>query len=261
MKAVCRPVYAGIKWRCFILDKSKQVSHQPFLVTLTIGTPYIPPKVEPTLDGLLWGAVRLENPDCEDVASHLPLRMTDGVFHGSRMMCDPLFPERPVTFFQSINSERREDGLHAAWLDTRIYKGSAVDVSNIRNGDGGRGTFSVKMNDYTPFGRGACWKVGFYGCGDIARVKSLLRLLPGIGRKAARGYGALVDDGVDIDIMETDWSLMRDGKPMRPIPEQLWSTLGGSPLPLRMARAEMRNGQPDDYEVLCVTPAGGRLSW
>ena len=235
--------------------------YQPFLVTLTIGTPYIPPKVAPTLDGLLWGAAGLESPDCEDIAERIPLKKTDGVFHGSRMMCDPLFPERPVSFFQSINNERREDDLPEFWMDARAYKGSSVDVSKLRNGDPGRGTFSVKMDGYTPFSRGSSWKVGFYGCGDIARVESLLRTPPGIGRKAARGYGSIVADGVDVTPVDQDWSLMRDGSPMRPIPEKLWRDLGGLPLPLKMARAEMCAGHPDDHEVLCVTPAGGQLSW
>ncbi|CDQ10638.1 conserved protein of unknown function [Acidithiobacillus ferrivorans] len=228
-------------------------------MTLNIGTPYIPPKVAPTLDGLLWGAARLEFPECEDATEHIPLQRTEGVFHGSHMMCDPLFPERTVTFFQSINNEREEDAIHESWLDTRLYKGADVDVSKLRNGDSGRGTFSVKMDSYTPFGRGRFWKAGFFGCGDMSRVESLLRILPGIGRKAARGYGAIAD--VDVDPVERDCSLMREGKPMRPIPEKLWSSLGGTPLPLRMARAEMRAGHPDDHEVLCVTPGGGRLSW
>lgn len=73
---------------------------QPFLVTLTIGSPYIPPRAMPTLDALLWGAARLESPQCEDVAERIPLKRTDGVFHGSCMMCDPMFPDCEVKFFQ-----------------------------------------------------------------------------------------------------------------------------------------------------------------
>lgn len=240
-------------------ESDTQVFHQPFLVTLTIGTPYIPPKVAPTLDALLWGAVRLKYPDCEDVAQRIPLQSTDGVFHGSRMLCDPLFPIGPVLFFQSINNERREDDLPNGWLDTRAYKGTPVDVSKIRNGDSSRGSFSVKMDSYTPFGRGALWKAGFYGCGDMTMTESLLRVLPGIGRKAARGYGAIVD--VDMEPVDEDCSLIRDGKPMRPIPEPLWRQIGGDPLPLRKARAVIGDGQPDYRESLCVTPAGGRLPW
>lgn len=233
--------------------------NQPFKVTLYIGSPYIPPKVAPTLDGLLWGAVRLELPDCDDVAAHIPLQQTDGVFHGSRMMCDPLFPDRPVTFFQSINNERREETIQEAWLDTRLYKGSCVDISKLRKGDSGRGTFSVKMDNYAPLYRGQYWEARFYGCGDPERVESLLRVLPGIGRKAARGYGSIVD--VDVEVIDQDLSLIRDGKPMRPIPKSLWDSIGGMPLPLRMARVEMCEGNPDDHEVLCVTPIGDRLSW
>lgn len=235
------------------------LNHQPFLVTLRIGTPYIPPKVAPTLDALLWGAVQMGYPECENIAERIPLKKTDGVFHGSRMICDPLFPEPSVSFFQSINNERKEDCLAEAWMDTHIYKDSGVDISKLRNGDAGRGTFSVNMNSYPVRSRGSVWKVGFYGCGDVKRVEFLLQLLPGIGRKTSRGYGAIQE--VEVEPVEEDRSLMRDGKPMRPIPELLWAHLGGVRLPLQMARAEMHSGQPDHYEVLCVTPTGGHLPW
>lgn len=231
----------------------------PFLVTLTIGSAYIQPKKPPTLDALLLGALRLVFPYSEDVSALIPLQKTDGVFHGSCMICDPLFSGYYVKFFQSINNERKEQTINGDWLDTRIYKGLDVDVSKLRKGDSGRGAFSTKMDDYTLYHRGSFWKAGFFGCGDLSQVKSLLHKLPGIGRKAARGYGAIFD--VDVDPVDTDYSLIRDGKPMRPIPENLWVRMGGSPLPLRMARAEIHIGNPDEHEVLCVAPTGEHLSW
>lgn len=232
---------------------------QPFLVTLTIGSPYIPPRAMPTLDALLWGAARLESPQCEDVAERIPLKRTDGVFHGSCMMCDPMFPDCEVKFFQSINNERKEDGLPDAWLDGKIYEGLPVDISKIRGGDAARGTFSTKRDGYVPFSRGRFWNVGFYGCGDMLRAGLLLRRLPGIGRKASRGYGAITN--MDVVAVDQDLSLMRDGLPMRPIPGTLWKRMGGSPLPLKMARAELRDADPNSCEVNCVAPAGEILSW
>lgn len=232
---------------------------KPFQVRLTIGTPYLPPKAIPTLDALLWGAIGLASPECEDIAERIPLKKTDHIFHGSCMICDPLFPDRPIDFFQSINNERREDALISTWLDNRLYAGTDVDVRFIRNGDAGRGTFSTTTDRYTPFSRGQRWTVGFYGCGDLYRVESLLRRLPGMGRKASRGYGAIVE--VDIEPVEKDYALIKDGKPMRPIPEKLWAKLGGAPLPLKMARAELHRDNPDNRETWCVAPGGARMSW
>ena len=90
-------------------------------------------------------------------------------------------------------------------------------------------------------------------------VQTLLHRLPGIGKKAARGYGAITD--VDVDPVDHDLSLMRNGLPMRPIPVDLWDRMGGRTLPVRMARAMVCDGNPDEHEVPCVAPMGERLSW
>jgi hypothetical protein len=235
------------------------VKHEPFLCTITVTGIYVPPKKLPTLDALLWGAARLatENdiPDLLDI----PLKMTDGVFHGSSMLCDPMFSVSPVRFFQSIYNERQEDDLSPAWLDTKLYKNSSVGVHDLKSGTTVRGTFSVKENEYAALSRGKSWEVGFYGCGDLNLVESMLHLLPGIGKKASRGYGAIT--GVNVKPEDQDLSMMREGLPMRPIPVELWDRLSGRPLPTRKARAVVCDGNPDDHEVWCVTPNGARLPW
>lgn len=232
---------------------------QPFLVTLTIGSAYLPPKAMPTLDAILWSAVKRVSEGEDDMTSCMPLCRTERVFHGSGMLCEPMFPVLPVKFFQSICNERKEDDLLPQWLDTRLYKGSSVDVGKIKSGISGKGTFSVKTDGYTALSRGKLWKVGFYGCGDMRRVESLLHLLPGIGRKASRGYGAITD--IEVEPKDHDFSMMRDGLPMRPIPIEIWERMGGRMLPKRKARAVMCDGDPDEYEEFCVTPMGDRIPW
>lgn len=231
----------------------------PLMVTLTIGSSYIPPKKPPTLDALLFGALRLLHPDTENLVDLIPLQHTDGVFHASCMMCDPLFPGGQVSFIQSINNERREDAIPAPLFNARLYSGLGVSVSELRNGGSQRGTFCPRVDKYPLLHRGSVWKVGFFGCGDAPAVESLLRYLPGIGRKARRGYGSIVD--VDVDAVEEDYSLMRDGLPMRPIPTALWHQLGGSPQATCVARARLSMGNPDNHEEPCVAPSGGHLPW
>lgn len=57
----------------------------------------------------------------------------------------------------------------------------------------------------------------WYAVGDGAAVERLLRLVPGVGKKTGMGFGALVD-GFTVEPWGEDWSEVRDGVPMRPIP-------------------------------------------
>jgi CRISPR type IV-associated protein Csf3 len=56
----------------------------------------------------------------------------------------------------------------------------------------------------------------FYARGDAKRIEIILRYLTHIGKKSSQGFGEIREK--KIEVIEQDWSLWRDGQPMRAIP-------------------------------------------
>jgi CRISPR type IV-associated protein Csf3 len=56
----------------------------------------------------------------------------------------------------------------------------------------------------------------FYIRGNIQETLRLLNYLPGLGKKVAYGYGAI--KSVSVEETEADFSLIKDGVAMRPLP-------------------------------------------
>lgn len=57
----------------------------------------------------------------------------------------------------------------------------------------------------------------FYVNGDVGEVLRLIQFLPGLGKKVAYGYGAI--RSVSVEETPEDWSLVKDGVAMRPLPD------------------------------------------
>ena len=56
----------------------------------------------------------------------------------------------------------------------------------------------------------------FYANGSKPEIQRLLTLIPSIGKKRTQGYGNI--RSWTVESSEHDWSVVRDGVPMRPIP-------------------------------------------
>jgi hypothetical protein len=56
----------------------------------------------------------------------------------------------------------------------------------------------------------------FYANGNKAEIERLLAYIPSIGKKRTQGYGNIRT--WQVDQSEHDWSIVKDGVPMRPIP-------------------------------------------
>jgi hypothetical protein len=124
------------------------------------------------------------------------------------------------------------DIFHAsvAWFDcqeasaTTIYKRFCESqahllVTDRRKIDVGRGVYrayAMRM-PYVP-----ARTATFYVRGDLMETLRLLSYLPGLGKKVAYGYGMYRDVGVE----ETpeDYSLVKDGVAMRPLPATLFNS-------------------------------------
>jgi CRISPR type IV-associated protein Csf3 len=65
------------------------------------------------------------------------------------------------------------------------------------------------------FYRSALW-IAWYADGDMDAVRGLLRDVWAIGKKTSQGYGRVVR--WEVEPWPHDWSVERDGKPMRAVP-------------------------------------------
>ena len=128
----------------------------------------------------------------------LPLKKTAGIYHAS------------VSFFDTSKA-----------FATKIYKRFCerhLDLRRVRKKkiDTSRGHFRAFMINliYIP-----ARTVTFYACGDPDELQQLLRFLPGLGKKIAIGYGFIKD--FSIQEINEDYSIVKDGVAMRPIPVPL----------------------------------------
>ena len=128
----------------------------------------------------------------------------------------------------------------------------------------GRGTFKNALHTYPRLlpppgditdGR---WDVYFYGVGDIDTIAGLLRVLPGLGRKAARGYGAIdqAPDAIRVEAESEDASWIKRGRPMRPLPAGLWAGLQGATPDWPTSLAPVRHPYHNAPAEPCVAPDG-----
>lgn len=232
----------------------------PFKVTLKIRGPYIPPTHMPLLDGLLWGAVvrafgRLPEP--EDI----PLAQSHGVYRASAMVVPRgLDVAGETIFYRNILRGDRE------LLPVEMLSAKGEGINELRKGDAKRGRFKPMVNQYPLLmphpddidaSEWAVWPVHFFGVGDPDRVAWFLRHLPGIGRKAARGFGTIDSSTDAVRVEETpDWSWIHEGRPMRPIPLDVWRQLPGADLtwPTMTAAVAPPYGMPT--RTVCVAPDG-----
>lgn len=56
----------------------------------------------------------------------------------------------------------------------------------------------------------------FYARGDAKKTETILKCLSHIGKKSSQGYGEIREK--QIEVVDYDWSLWRDGQPMRALP-------------------------------------------
>lgn len=235
-------------------------SYRPFRLTVRLCSPIIPTAFIPLLDGLLWGAwVRATGQAPSE--SELPLARSDGVYRASGMIvaCG-LEPVDTISWTQSIARDAEE--VPPAFL-------AHSACGHLRAGEVSKGAFKNASSEYTmmlphpnKIGPSGGWYVHFFGVGDGARCASLLRHLPGIGRKASRGFGTISrdTDAVVAHPIGEDCSWIRDGRPMRPLPVTTWRNLPGAnqDWPSIIAAVAPPYGTP--RRIRCVAPDGYCLS-
>ncbi len=239
-------------------------AHRPFLASLRIRGGYIPPTFPPLLDGLLWGGF-LRAMGRAPERDEIPLAFDShhGVYHGSAMIVPRGLDVVGHTFFRS-SIARDADAIPE---DVLQEKGSDITKFRKPGKDGKRkGAYKPSQNEYPVLlphpdvveDEGELtWNAYFYGVGIIDAVVWLLRNLPGIGRKAARGYGSI--EHVSAHSCSQDRSWIHGARPMRPLPPALWRELGGAERTPSYQVIAPPYGLSDD-RVACVAPGGYCIS-
>ena len=180
---------------------------QFFKIHLTLRTPAILHSLL-SLDAVLAAAIFRETGDVEAAHTKIPLANTKGVWHGS---CVQLGRGHVVDIGYK-SGFRGRDWDPALFTDQRRNGRVRVKV--------GGGPYMPSIDTY----RGWAGEVGFAGFGDLAEVKRLLEALPGIGRKARHGHGEIAS--LEVERLDQDCSVAREGAAQRPVPIDLCKPFG-----------------------------------
>ena len=125
----------------------------------------------------------------------VPLKKTGKIYHGSVVLMD-------VDKISIMRIYKRFDEQNIGHLNTKRKK--------IPIGCGFFKSCIINL-PYIPAS-----EVTFYACGDEDRITELFKGLTGLGKSANIGFGKIID--ISIKKIKTDYSLVKDGVSMRPIP-------------------------------------------
>lgn len=167
-----------------------------------------------TLDSLLSAAVyNATGLVGESTIPYIPLAQRNGIFLGSSLFYGVAHRHAPVGRIMSLRGERD--------LSVRLFRPNGKKYVPILPN---KGPYKFNMSAYPGIeAREAC----FWGVGDKDQAAYLIStFIPGIGKRASGGAGAIVS--VAVTESETDLSWVRaDGTPARPLPIDLWREIAG----------------------------------
>ena len=136
--------------------------------------------------------------DLSHITDKLPFKHTDGLPHASVAQLD-------TDVVNTATIYKRFDEANCHKIDTSMRK-IQIDRGHYR-------AYMMRL-PYLP-----AQKIAFYGNGDVKEVLRLIQYLPGLGKKVAYGYGSI--KSVSVEELKEDYSLVKDGVAMRPLPCKL----------------------------------------
>jgi len=192
---------------------------EPFKLSIELLTPfYMGHRI--TLDGLLSAAIyNATGLTGKENAAMIPLASEDGVFRGSSLFVGADYRHQVVGRIMALKG--------ASDMDVNAF---------LPNGRGGRYSFIDPQRDIYKYNMSQYQgiqveSVEFYGLGDAEQCRELIQnFIHGIGKRAIAGAGQIGE--ITIFYLDQDESFMRaDGQPARPLPIDIWKTLGGADAP------------------------------
>lgn len=158
-----------------------------------------------TLDALLAGLAYMRTGDARRAEAEVPLRQTDGLFHASAAIMDPL-ARRPVSIVASLHARHK--------LDPALLKRNPEGAIHRRIGLENRQKFGLVLNTYLLVETD---EVTWYAEGDRDAVMAELEAQPVfLGSRRAGGYGEV--EKWEIDEGDFDGITGPVGEPLRPVP-------------------------------------------
>jgi hypothetical protein len=164
-----------------------------------------------TLDTVLAKAIYNATGDADKAISEVPLKRTQGVYHGSSIRFANPCRIVNVDYISGLRSESdvssknfSPDGKKYKFIDPKrdVYR-NTLDVYK-----GVESTEAV-----------------FFGCGDIPAIEQLLPHIEGLGKKTTSGIGHFFS--VSIDKISSDDSIfVSELGVMRPVPKNVMNHLG-----------------------------------
>ena len=176
------------------------IEHEPLKITASLTSPYVSTDYI-FFDALISSAVWQ---DC----------MKDKAFNTPENKTDTFYIPLPIkhigakeTFYSaSIGFPKQAVEGTARWRKQTDIE----STKKIRIGSGEFKRYDMPM-PYT-----SAEEIIFYTNGNKAEIERLLAYIPGIGKKRTQGYGNVRT--WQVEQSEHDWSIVKDGVPMRPIP-------------------------------------------
>lgn len=213
---------------------------RPFLCYFALNTPALLGR-RLTLDGLLAGALFSRLQDLDRALAEIPLKQTNGVFHGSAAFLEGQTAVGSFTVGSSLQINRLDPETVAP------NKNGKYPTVSLANGE-----FRNRQTHYVSSTAKAVW---FAGLGDPDRTRMLLGEIDGLGAKRTSGWGEVLSFEVaEVDTLDPHYGLkLTDGTPARPVPIDLWDAIGGGDAP----RGYERFAPPYIHgdAVLCALPA------
>lgn len=208
-----------------------------FELTIKLKSPLVTGGGYMTLDGLLAAILFDESGDVEHAHSSIPLKNTDGLWHGSAAIYEP----------QSMGKQVFVANLRAMHdLEIDLVARNAVGKTHKSLGLSRRRDFGAVLNSYQTI---TTEIITWYGEGDIAKIKDLMSTISFIGKRRANGFGEI--ESIDIKESDLDGVLGYINEPLRPIPESLFQ---GDKSSLRADAAWRPAYWHPDNRAICYVP-------
>lgn len=219
------------------------MNHEPMKITFRLETPAAIER-KSALDSLLakvYFNILKENGDFEgDYQMPLDfLKMTDGVYHTSW----PVFEkERNMVWY--------EKGIILKRIDERAAKDMVEFGKNKKpNGVSGKYKNDFLAKELLPYD-----EVAYYVCGDKRQIMDLLSHVTSIGKKSGFGWGKVAEDGILVESIDEDRSILHRGQLNRNLPiENSFGYKGECIAPHRLTHPYWST---EDLEY-CYLPEGG----
>ena len=178
-------------------------------VTAHLATPVVFGGGYLTLDALLAALIFERTGDVDAAHGTIPLARTNGLFHGSAALFEPI-DSRRVSFVANLRAAHALDPDLLKKKDGKVHR--KLDLKRRRG-------FGAVMNGYTAFDAP---EIVWYAEGDGATVERLLDGAPFIGKRRGSGFGEVrrwsVVDGGDWDGVVGPF-----GAPLRPVPVEMFA--------------------------------------